>query len=154
MSGNDRDDPQLPGGKTDIADMNSKVGLSSGLTCPDCGGALWQISEGDSVRFQFHVGHRYSPESLVVQHDDRVEQALWTAVRSLEERAELRRRMARQTEAAGLATVSESLAEQAASAEMQADTIRELLARSGGRTSASEVATMELPARRKRPRQR
>jgi two-component system chemotaxis response regulator CheB len=134
--------------------MNSKLGTPSGLTCPDCGGALWQVAEGGLPRFQCHVGHRYSPESLVVQQDGRIEQALWTAVRALEERAELRGRMASQTEAAGLAAVSASLAEQAASAEMQADTIRGLLARPGGRTLASDLATLELPARRKRQRQR
>ncbi len=154
MGGSDLDDPQLPGNKTDIADMNSMLGPPSGLTCPDCGGALWQIEDGNLVRFQCHVGHHYSPESLVMQQDQRVENALWTAVRALEERAELRRRMASQTEAAGLSAVSETFAEQARSAESQANEIRDVLSRSGGRTSASDVETVELPARRKRPRQR
>jgi two-component system, chemotaxis family, protein-glutamate methylesterase/glutaminase len=152
MGVNDLEDPQLPGNKTDIQAMNSTLGPPSGLTCPDCGGALWEINERQLVRFQCHVGHHYSPESLVVQHDYRVENALWTAVRALEERAELRRRMAHQTEAAGLATVSESFAEQARSAERQANDIRDVLSRSGGRASAAE--TVETPARRKRPRQR
>jgi two-component system chemotaxis response regulator CheB len=154
MGGTDIGDPQLPGGKTDIADMNLKLGLASGLTCPDCGGALWQIQDRTLVRFQCHVGHHYSPDSLVTQQDDRVEKALWTAVRALEERADLRRRMASQTEAAGLSAVSESFAEQAESAETEADVIRDVLTRSAARTSAVNVGNVELPARHKRRRQR
>ena len=110
-------DPQLPGNKVDIARMNAELGPPSGLTCPDCGGALWQIGDGNLVRFQCHVGHHYSPESLAMHQDESVEQALWSAVRALEERAELRRRMASQTEAAGLTAVAESFASQAREAE-------------------------------------
>jgi two-component system chemotaxis response regulator CheB len=154
MGGNDLDDPQLPGGKTNISEMNSKLGLASGLTCPDCGGALWQIQEGSMVRFQCHVGHHYSPDSLLTQHDDRVEKALWTAVRALEERAELRRRMAGQTADAGLSAVAESFAAQADSAEGQADEIRSVLLRSAEGEPTMNVEPVELPPRRKHTRQR
>jgi two-component system chemotaxis response regulator CheB len=154
MSLTSSDDPQLPGGKTHITRMNSQLGPPSGLTCPDCDGALWQVDDGKLVRFQCHVGHRYSPESLLMQHDDRVERALWTAVRALEERADLRRRMASQTEAAGLAAVSESFAEQAEAAEQQANQIRDVLADSEARPPTPEAPAVALPALRKRPRQR
>jgi two-component system, chemotaxis family, protein-glutamate methylesterase/glutaminase len=144
-------DPQIPGHTTDIPDMNSQVGPPSGFTCPDCGGALWQIREDKLVRFQCHVGHRYSPESLLVQQDERVEAALWTAVRSLEERAELRQRMAEQTEAAGMLALSESFDEQAQSAKQQANQIRDLLARLE-RAPTTDTPAPEPVARRKRPR--
>src|SRR5262245_59450484 len=154
MGRHDLDDPQLPGVKTDIADMVSRLGRPSALTCPDCGGALWQIKEGNLVRYQCHVGHRYSSDSLMEQHDERVEKAPWTAGRWLEERAELRRDMASQTGAAGLAAVSEAFTEQAESAEMEADQIRELLTNAGAPISEPDATTVELPAGRKRPRQR
>ncbi len=147
-------DPQLPGNKIDIAGMNAELGPPSGLTCPDCGGALWQIDDGNLVRFQCHVGHHYSPESLAMHQDEGVEQALWSAVRALEERAELRRRMASQTEAAGLAAVAESFAAQASEAEKQADQIRGVLEDSGGGTPMPAAEAAELPMRRKRSRQR
>ena len=153
MSRIDLDDPQLPGSKTDIADLNSTLGPASGLTCPDCGGALWQVKDGSLVRFQCHVGHHYSSDSLVTQQDDRVERALWTAVRTLEERAELRRRMASETAAAGLETVSESFAAQASLAEEQANQIRDVLSRPGAPAFASDVETVQLSMRPKRPRQ-
>jgi len=154
MSRTDLDDPQLPGSRTDIADLNATLGASSGLTCPDCGGALWQVTEGNLVRFQCHVGHHYSSDSLVTEQDDRVERALWTAVRTLEERAELRRRMANEIEAAGLEAVSESFAAQARLAEEQANEIRDVLLRSGARASASDVEAVQLSMHPKRSRQR
>lgn len=149
-----QDDPQVPGVKTDIAGLTSRLGLASGLTCPDCGGALWQVDNGSLTRYQCHVGHRYSPGSLVVLQDERVEGALWSAVRALEERADLRRRMANQTEAAGLAAVSESFGEQAKEATEQANRIRDLLARPRtGADTALVEEDIEQP-RRKRRRQR
>lgn len=150
----ENDDPQLPGNKVDIARMNAELGPPSGLTCPDCGGALWQIEDGSLVRFQCHVGHHYSAESLAMHQDESVEQALWSAVRALEERAELRRRMASQTEAAGLAAVAESFATQARVAEEEADRIRSVLEDSGGSAPMPDAEEAALPTRRKRPRQR
>jgi two-component system chemotaxis response regulator CheB len=152
MARGNHTDPQQPGDKTDISDMKAEFGPPSALTCPDCGGALWQIDDGRLVRFQCHVGHRYSPESFVMRHDERVERALWSAVRALEERADLRRRMAHQTEAAGLAAVSEQFAEQADGAQEQANQIREVL----GRTEAAPEALeeMTIKTRRKRTRHR
>ena len=65
------------------------------LGCPECGGPLWEREEGPLVRFACRVGHVYSPESLVSEQGKALEAALWTALRGLEERADLYRRMAR-----------------------------------------------------------
>jgi two-component system chemotaxis response regulator CheB len=66
----------------------------SAFTCPDCHGTLWEAREGELLRYQCRVGHAYSAESMVAAHDDAVEQALWAALRSLEESADLAGRMA------------------------------------------------------------
>ena len=61
----DEPDAALPGPSLDIADTRAaRWGEPSGLTCPECGGALWEQQEGDLVRFRCHVGHAYSPESM------------------------------------------------------------------------------------------
>jgi two-component system chemotaxis response regulator CheB len=70
-------------------------GQPTELSCPECGGPLWERSEGPLVRFACRVGHVFSPESLIEQHGNELERALWSAQRSLEERADLYRRMAR-----------------------------------------------------------
>src|SRR5262245_8742383 len=64
------------------------------LACPECDGALREEGNGDHVHFRCHVGHAYSPESLVAAESDRLERAMWTALRCLEENAALARRMA------------------------------------------------------------
>jgi two-component system, chemotaxis family, protein-glutamate methylesterase/glutaminase len=70
-------------------------GRPAGLICPDCGGALWEQHEQSLIRYECRVGHRYSPESLVAGQAGALEEALWSALHSLEERADLLRRMAR-----------------------------------------------------------
>ena len=70
-------------------------GTPSTLTCPDCGGALWEHDEGRFVRFSCRTGHAYSPESLATEQGNALETALWSALRSLEERADLLQRMQR-----------------------------------------------------------
>ena len=40
-------------------DKMDRVGQRSALTCPDCGGVLWQINENGLVHYRCHVGHAY-----------------------------------------------------------------------------------------------
>ena len=69
-------------------------GQPSGLTCPACGGALWESSAGGLLHFRCRTGHAYSPESLEAEQSESLEAALWAALRSLEENSALARRMA------------------------------------------------------------
>jgi two-component system, chemotaxis family, protein-glutamate methylesterase/glutaminase len=69
-------------------------GSASAFTCPECHGSLWEVSEGDLVRYRCRVGHAYSEESMVVEQGSSVESALWSALKALEERAEFLDRVA------------------------------------------------------------
>jgi len=71
-----------------------KIGELSAFTCPECKGALWELRDGDLLRFRCHVGHAFSAESLMADQSEELESALWAALRSLEENAALSRRMA------------------------------------------------------------
>jgi two-component system chemotaxis response regulator CheB len=62
--------------------------------CPECDRALREEGNGDHVHFRCHVGHVFSAESLIAAESDRLERAMWTALRCLEENAALARRMA------------------------------------------------------------
>jgi two-component system, chemotaxis family, protein-glutamate methylesterase/glutaminase len=104
-------------------------GSPTELACPDCGGALWERDEGDLVRFGCRVGHVYSPESLVAEHGKALEQALWAALRGLEERADLYRRMARRAQAAERASTERRFHHRSESAERHAVAIREAIAK-------------------------
>jgi two-component system chemotaxis response regulator CheB len=104
-------------------------GAPTELACPDCGGALWEREDGDLVRFGCRVGHVYSPESLVAEHGKALEQALWAALRGLEERADLYRRMARRAQLAGRASIERRFRNRSDSAERHAAAIRDAIAK-------------------------
>lgn len=102
-------------------------GPPSSLTCPECGGALWEQDAGGIVRFACHVGHAYSLASLLEEQGRSLEGTLWSAVRALEERADMHRRLARRS-ASGRAEVYR---ERATEAESQARSLREMLGATG-----------------------
>jgi len=84
--------------ETDAMQKQQRPGTPSAFACPDCGGVLWELGEGNLVRFRCRVGHAFSVESLLAQQSDALEEALWTALRALEETAALRERMAERSE--------------------------------------------------------
>jgi two-component system, chemotaxis family, protein-glutamate methylesterase/glutaminase len=73
-------------------------GNSSGLTCPECNGALWEVKDHELIQYRCRVGHVYSLESMLAEQARSVEAALWAGVRALEERAQLMRRIAGRSE--------------------------------------------------------
>jgi two-component system chemotaxis response regulator CheB len=102
-------------------------GPPTALTCPDCGGALWELIRGDLARYRCHVGHAYSIDSLVDAQADTVEKALWTALRALEEKAELSRRLAERVGKRGLERLALRYQSALEEAERGSDGIRSLL---------------------------
>jgi two-component system, chemotaxis family, protein-glutamate methylesterase/glutaminase len=116
-------------------------GVPTELACPDCGGALWEREDGDLIRFGCRVGHVYSPESLVAEHGKALEQALWAALRGLEERADLYRRMARRAQVAGRAAIERRFRHRSESAERHATAIRDAIAKL---TSSGDLAEESL----------
>jgi two-component system chemotaxis response regulator CheB len=80
--------PDDPGFETDIT-RGRPEGPASGFTCPECSGGLWELREGELVRYQCRVGHTYSEEAFIDHQADAVEAALWAALEVLEERGEL-----------------------------------------------------------------
>lgn len=67
------------------------LGPPSGYTCPDCNGSLMGLTEKS---FRCRVGHAWTAEALLEARDAEVENALWIALRSLQEKARMSRRLA------------------------------------------------------------
>jgi two-component system chemotaxis response regulator CheB len=59
------------------------------ISCPDCGGPLWAIHDGRLQRFRCHTGHAFGLDSLLSSQDNHIEQALWAAIKGLEQRSQL-----------------------------------------------------------------
>ena len=92
--------PPRPPGREENVSTNDGPALTADddqvafLTCPDCGGVLSEIDDHGIVRFRCQIGHQYSEQSLIALHPERLEYALWMAVRALKERADLSTRVA------------------------------------------------------------
>jgi two-component system chemotaxis response regulator CheB len=86
------------------------LGPPSGYTCPDCNGSLMTLSEKS---FRCHVGHAWSSESLLTARDDEIEGALWIALRSLQEKAKLSRKLAKTVGAGRMSDRYSKLADEA-----------------------------------------
>ena len=78
--------------QSEMAQLDA-MGPRAPYSCPQCGGALWQVGE-PAPRFRCHVGHAYSPTTLATEQAERIEAALWAGLRGLEERERLARQLA------------------------------------------------------------
>jgi two-component system chemotaxis response regulator CheB len=68
-----------------IADM-SRLGKPSQFACPDCHGVLWEITDSGNNRHRCRSGHAYSLQGLDEGLTDAAEDALWIALRAMEEK--------------------------------------------------------------------
>jgi two-component system chemotaxis response regulator CheB len=110
-------------GRSDMDQMD-KFGRRSVLACPDCGGVMWEIDEGDLSRFRCHVGHTYTAEVMSLALDDNLRRALASAVRALEERAALARKLHHQAKSSGHRLLAQTWAEKMKEFERETEIIR------------------------------
>lgn len=108
-------------------DLHERPGRPSGFSCPDCNGVLWEINDGDLVRYRCRVGHAWSSESLIGEQDQQLEAALWMALRGLEEKAALARTMGQRAHERNSPLSEARFAEHAEEAARAASLIRSML---------------------------
>lgn len=77
------------------------VATPSTLTCPDCGGSLWELKDSKPLRYRCHTGHAFIAGTLEHAQKETAEHSLWSSVRALRERELLLRRLARVAQATG-----------------------------------------------------
>jgi two-component system chemotaxis response regulator CheB len=104
-----------------------RPGTPSQFGCPECGGVLWEVENDQIVRFRCRVGHAYSSESLLESQTEGMEAALWSALRALEEKASLTRRLADRARAQSQHAAAKRFSEQMLMADADAETIRTVL---------------------------
>jgi two-component system, chemotaxis family, protein-glutamate methylesterase/glutaminase len=117
----------------DVTDTDNITGTGtitpSAFVCPECGGSLWENDDAELIRYRCRVGHSYTEESLMEDHTTNLEGALWTALRLLEENADLSRRLADRSREQGTGAAAARFDERAEEAAGQARLIEDALRR-------------------------
>jgi two-component system chemotaxis response regulator CheB len=114
-------------GAPELIESVEKIGRRSIFTCPECSGTMWELTDGDLLRFRCHVGHAFSAESLMAEQAETLEDALWSAVRALEEKVALARRLAQRARDRSYHKAALTYDERARVAEKQAEIVRQML---------------------------
>lgn len=110
-----------------VMDELTQVGVPSTLTCPDCKGTLWEISGSRPPRYRCHTGHAFSLRTLAAAQQEATENALWSAVRALQEKELLLHRIAALDRSAGDEAHACQVESEAEQLRQQADTLRALV---------------------------
>jgi two-component system chemotaxis response regulator CheB len=123
-----------------------EITVPSPFACPECHGVLLRLKSIPQLRFRCHTGHAYSAASLMAAIEEGVEDALWSAVRALNEAELLLMTLGTHRHESGVSPgpaplQPESVAANAARMRRQAEAVREvILAR--GSTSREGAGTL------------
>lgn len=121
-----------------IEEPQHHPGKVSAFGCPDCGGVLWEIKDGEFMRFRCRVGHAWTSSALLSRQADDFDDAMWTALRVLEESAALARQIAARHRERGAAELAARFERQAESRETRAAIIRDSLIALSDRNARTE----------------
>jgi two-component system chemotaxis response regulator CheB len=108
-------------------DETSVLGKHSLNICPDCGGPLWELVEDNRVRYRCHIGHAYTETEFVAAQAQKVESALWSAIRLMEERKNVLNKIAIDEDRRGLKRMAESHFERVREIERNIDTLKAII---------------------------
>lgn len=127
----------------DIMHIETHPGHPSAFGCPNCGGVLWEMHDPSILRFRCRVGHAWTADSLAATMGEALEEALWSALRALEEKAELVGRLADRARQSGHLLATQRFSEQAAEVQSRAKVIRDVLHNGGSMLFDAETADSE-----------
>ncbi|MGC1479654.1 MAG: chemotaxis protein CheB [Chthoniobacterales bacterium] len=106
---------------------NHRIGELAALSCPECGGPMWEVEDPAVLRYRCHTGHAHTARSLEVGLTAAGEQALWVAIRSVEERVRMLGRLRERFVDLGNDWQVRRLTEEAEQAEQNARELRALI---------------------------
>jgi two-component system chemotaxis response regulator CheB len=81
---------QTAAGIDDVKKLDVEQSL---FACPDCGGGLWEAKNDIIKRYRCHIGHAYTERDLVLKQAEAAGTTLWVALRMMEERKHLLKKM-------------------------------------------------------------
>lgn len=104
------------------------IGSPTTYTCPDCAGSLLEIP-GNGVQYRCLVGHAWTADALMEAYGGTLERAMWTALRTLDQKASLAHRMVDVARKGGRDLVADRYVRQEEEALAAADVLRKYLLR-------------------------
>lgn len=107
-------------------DVVPMIGDPAALSCPTCGGPLWEMPDEDVRRYRCHVAHGFTTQCLGEEQRTGMEEALWAAVRTLDERVKTLGVMIQDAEKRGYRRIVDMYSDERKEAKRHADALREL----------------------------
>ncbi|CDX20045.1 CheB methylesterase [Mesorhizobium plurifarium] len=104
-----------------------RLGQLSVFTCPECHGPLWEIEDGDMLRYRCHTGHAFTADAVMEAQAIEADEILWGLLRAHQQRAEFARRMAQREKAQNRATLASEFGKRAKEYEADAAVIERIL---------------------------
>jgi two-component system chemotaxis response regulator CheB len=86
-----------------------------------------EVNDSGPLRFRCHTGHAFSPESLLVDLDRTIDDALWNVLRAIDERQMLLDQLIQSAKVVGDQATAQEYARQAEDARLRGDEIRGLV---------------------------
>lgn len=100
-------------GAPDSLQRLKTIGVPSTFVCPDCGGTLFELNDKNPIRYRCHTGHAFTLRHLASAQEQVTDSALWTSLRTMQEKEAVLRRLAKSVageEAADINREAEELA--------------------------------------------
>ena len=125
----EEEEKELAIDELDFAQLHGddQPGVVSAFVCPECSGTLWELTSSDTLRFRCRVGHAFAVDSLLAKQQDAIENAFWVALRALEERGAMMRRLLRRAQQSGHTAGIQRYNEEAEAVADRAKTIRDII---------------------------
>jgi two-component system chemotaxis response regulator CheB len=103
------------------------IGSPSTFACPECNGTLWEVNGSRPRRFRCHTGHAFTLRALHHAQGTATDEALWSALRALQERQLLLEALAESHRDAGDADEARRLDDEADASGGHIATLRALI---------------------------
>jgi two-component system, chemotaxis family, protein-glutamate methylesterase/glutaminase len=103
------------------------IGTQTTYTCPECNGSIWQIGKEEPLRFRCHIGHSFTANVFLSEQTQNIENALWSAVRAMEEKVTFSRQMAERVRNYNLQNAAVKYEENAHSLDAEVSIVRDII---------------------------
>jgi two-component system chemotaxis response regulator CheB len=110
-----------------IEQVDQLGGERSPYSCPECGGATWELKDGGVVHYRCHTGHVFSENELLESKRKELENTFWVVLRILEERRSLLLKMSEEEASKGWTRSAASKQERAGELETHIGRVKEML---------------------------